>query len=74
MKIRVMGTKEECEQARRYYRSLGNTDGVKSVSVSTLYPNRGSVNIFRVYIEVEYFDISAPSSNPALTDRASKTR
>lgn len=74
MKIRVMGTKPECEQAQRYYLSLGNEDGVKGVSVSKLYPNRKSVNIYRVYIEVEYFDISAPSSNPALTDRARKTR
>lgn len=73
MKIRVMGTKEECEQAQRYYLSLGNTDGVKSVSVSTLYSNRGSVNIYRVYIEVEYYSISA-SSAAALTERARKTR
>lgn len=73
MKIRVMGTKEECEQAQRYYLSLGNTDGVKSVSVSTLYSNRGSVNIYRVYIDVEYYSISA-SSAATLTERARKTR
>ena len=39
MKIRVMGTKEECEQAQRYYLSLGNTDGVKSVSELVIFEN-----------------------------------
>lgn len=73
MKIRVMGTKEECEQAQRYYLSLGNTDGVKSVSISELYPNRNSFNIFRVYIDVEYYSIAA-SPAAALTERARKTR
>ena len=48
MKIRVMGTKEECEQARRYYSALSGDENVKSVSISELYPNRNSFNIFRV--------------------------
>lgn len=30
--------------------------GVKSVSISGNYPNRGSNTIFRVYVEVEYYD------------------
>ena len=73
MKIRVMGTKEECEQARRYYSALSGDENVKSVSISDLYPNRNSFNIFRVYIDVEYYGIAA-SPAAALTERARKTR
>lgn len=56
MKIRVMGTASECEAARSYYLSLGEQENVKSVEVSRPYPNRDSVNQFRVYITVEYYD------------------
>ena len=56
MKIRVMGTEAECQAAREYYRGLGKESGVKSVSISGNYPNRGSNTIFRVYVEVEYYD------------------
>ncbi|MDE7107176.1 MAG: hypothetical protein K2O39_02515 [Clostridiales bacterium] len=52
MKIRVMGTREECEQAQRFYTQLSKGDNVLSSSVSELYPNRGSTNQFRVYIEI----------------------
>ena len=52
MKIRVMGTKIECEQAQAFYRSFGQGENVSYCTVSGLYPNRGSVNQFRVYIEV----------------------
>ena len=55
MKIRVWGTKDECELARDYYLNLGKQENVKSVEVSRLYPNRGSVNQFRVYATVEYY-------------------
>ena len=54
MKIRVMGTEAECQAAREYYRGLEKESGVKSVSISGNYPNRGSNTIFRVYVEVEY--------------------
>ena len=55
MKIRVMGTEAECQAAREYYRGLEKESGVKSVSISGNYPNRGSNTIFRVYVEVEYY-------------------
>ena len=53
MKIRVMGTEAECQAAREYYRGLEKESGVKSVSISGNYPNRGSNTIFRVYVDVE---------------------
>lgn len=58
MEIRVMGTEEECELARSYYRALEESPNVKSVSVSRRYPNRGSNTLYRVYIKVEYYDVA----------------
>ena len=55
MKIRVMGTKEECLAAMGYYRDLEKDSNVKFVQVSELYSNRGSSTLFRIYIEVEYY-------------------
>ena len=49
-------TEAECQAAREYYRGLEKESGVKSVSISGNYPNRGSNTIFRVYVEVEYYD------------------
>lgn len=61
MRIRVMGTEEECRQAQRYYRQFGRGDQVEYCSVSELYPNRGSKNMYRVYIEIstkqDYCDV-----------------
>ncbi len=54
MKLRVMGTKDECQLAQTYYGGLERQDNVKYVSVSGLYPNRGSNTLYRVYIEVCY--------------------
>lgn len=54
MRIRISGTKEELELAKQYYLNLSSEDFVKSVTVSNFYPNRGSVNIFRLYIDIEY--------------------
>lgn len=61
MKIRVMGTESECQAAREYYRELEKESNVKSVSISENYANRGSNTIFRVYVEVEYYDAANPS-------------
>lgn len=47
-----MGTRAECEQAQCFYRHLSQADNVLSSSVSGLYPNRGSTNQYRVYIEI----------------------
>ena len=54
MKIRVMGTADECKLAQAYYGALERQDNVKYVSVSGLYQNRGSNTLFRVYIEICY--------------------
>lgn len=71
MKIRVMGTREECEQAQRFYRILAKGENVISSSVSGLYPNRGSTNQYRVYVEIvcksEKIDIYGESL-PAIND------
>lgn len=52
MKVRVMGTKAECEQAKRFYEAFGRGENVVYYSVSGLYPNRGSNNQYRVYVEI----------------------
>lgn len=56
MKIRITGTKDECELAKSYYLELGKQENVKSVEVSRFYPNRDSVNQYRVYVTVEYHE------------------
>ena len=56
MKSRIMGTESECEAAREYYKELEKESNVKSVSISGNYPNRGSNTIFRVYVDVEYYE------------------
>lgn len=56
MEIRVIGRKEECEVAKRYYDSLRDHPQTKSVSISKFYPCRGSAELFRIYIEIEYYD------------------
>ncbi len=62
MKIRVMGTKPECQKASDYYNSLRKQENVKCVSVSNFYPNRGSDEIFRVYIDIEYYETAEPAA------------
>lgn len=56
MKIRITGTIPELEVAKQYYQSLESESYVKSVTVSRFYPNRGSNTVFRLYIDIEYFD------------------
>lgn len=56
MKIRVIGTREECKQAKTYYEGLRSEHNVKYVCVSGFYSCRGSADLYRIYIEVEYFD------------------
>ena len=67
MKIRIMGTESECEAAREYYKELEKESNVKSVSISGNYPNRGSNTIFRVYVDVEYYD--AENASQALIEK-----
>lgn len=52
MKIRIMGTSEECKKMQALFNSMSVLDGVQSVSVSDLYPNRNSTNVYRVYIDI----------------------
>lgn len=68
MKIRIIGTAEECAVAQRYYESLRDHAATKYVSVSSFYPCRGSADLYRVYIEIEYYDgIRAEQSDGAET-------
>ncbi len=62
MKIRVMGTKEECELAQEYYKEfVHNNEQVQSYSISDLYANRGNSNLYRVYIDITYKIITEPA-------------
>ena len=72
MKIRIMGTREECEVAKKYYRGLEGTPEVKSVTVSDLYANRGSSTVFRVYIDVEYYSTAEPFGGQMIAGRGTK--
>ena len=60
MKIRVTGTSEEWAAAQAFYRELGKDPDVKYCTVSKPYPNRGDVNQYRVYVDIEYKDGAAP--------------
>lgn len=55
MKIRVIGTAEECTAAREYYSGLEKQENVQSVSVSRLYTCRDSHSQYRLYVEVNYY-------------------
>lgn len=57
MKIRIMGTLDECHVATAYYRNLEKDPNVKCVQVSNQYANRGSSTVYRVYVEIEYHSI-----------------
>ena len=62
MKIRVMGTKAECELAQEYYKEfVHNNEQVQSYSISDLYANRGDSNLYRVYIDITYKIITEPA-------------
>lgn len=52
MKIRIMGTQNECLQAKKYYEELAQSGAVSYCSVSGLYANRGSTNVYRIYIDI----------------------
>ena len=54
MKIRIFGTEAECNLAQDYYKKLESRPEIRYVSVSRLYPNRGSDKLYRVYIDIEY--------------------
>lgn len=56
MKIRVMGTVEELQVARDYYLEYARDPGVKCVTVSQFYPNRGSRNVYRLYVDIEMYE------------------
>ncbi len=68
MEIRVIGRKEECETAKQYYDSLRSHPQTRSVSISTFYPCRGSAELFRVYIKIEYYDEPGAGGEVKRTD------
>lgn len=52
MQIRLMGTKKECEILKDCFKTaLSRLDS--GYSISDLYPNRGSTNMHRVYINLD---------------------
>ncbi|GEM_PF-1817899 len=55
MKIRIIGTSEECAAAREYYSGLEKQENVQSVSISRLYFCRDSRSQYRLYVEVNYY-------------------
>ncbi len=55
MKIRIIGTAEECTAAREYYSGLEKQVNVQSVSISRLYSCRDSSSQYRLYVEVNYY-------------------
>lgn len=54
MKIRITGTKTECEAAAEVYRQMETDSEVAYCSVSKLYPCRESDKLYRIYIELVY--------------------
>lgn len=54
MKIRIMGTVEECNLAIRYYTALRADPIINYVEISGLYQNRGNSTLHRIYIEISY--------------------
>ena len=63
MKIRIMGTNEECKLARDYYMGLSKDENVKYVECSGLYQNRGDSTLFRLCVEIEYYSETVPAQN-----------
>lgn len=58
MNIRITGTEEELEVAKDYYQSLSKEDYVKTITISDFYPNRISGNQYRLYIDIEYKNLT----------------
>lgn len=58
MKVRLMGTKRECEIMQDFFRK--NLQNGSGYSVSGLYPNRGSTDMYRVYVE---FNLPTDTTN-----------
>ena len=54
MKIRIMGTKSECEKAAAAFREKEQEPNVAFCAVSKLYACRGSDKLFRLYVEIIY--------------------
>lgn len=65
MKIRITGTRDECDVAAAYYRKLETDPNVRWLQVSKPYANRGSTTLFRIYVEVEYESIILETATAA---------
>ncbi len=65
MKIRLMGTREECEQVEKTLNAYAekHDDTVKTLTISGWYDVRNSVNQYRVYIDIELYDKGESKGN-----------
>lgn len=55
MKIRITGTKSECLGITNLFAEIAkNSNTISSLEISGQYPNRNSINVYRVYIDVKY--------------------
>ena len=59
MKIRIIGTAEECAVAREYYSRLEKQENIQSVSISRLYSCRASGKLYRLYVEIMYSNLES---------------
>jgi len=59
MKIRITGTKEECQAAAEIYTAMMGNPNIKSLEISSLYPNRAPSNLYRIYIDIGYINQKA---------------
>ena len=53
IKIRISGTKEELTAIAQRFKQLATQPQIRSMSISSLYANRNSANVYRLYVEVE---------------------
>lgn len=55
MKIRITGTKSECLAISNLFAEITeNNKNIKCFEINSLYPNRNSKDVYRIYINVEY--------------------
>lgn len=62
MKLRLMGTREECDELVAYFRTPPASEHIRSIS--EFYPNRGTSKEGRVYIET--FDLHPGDLRPVV--------
>ena len=53
IKVRISGTKEELTAISQRFKQMATQPQIRSMSISGLYANRNSTNVYRLYVEVE---------------------